>query len=92
MWAVAVSVIRRGVGALLSPVLQAAVESADMYGPAMHTAPRSNASGPKRSASDLRVMLAKRAVRKGNRSKAATQAYLDRHLSMVSLICSEGEH
>ena len=92
MWARVGYALRRGVGALLSPGLQAAVESADMYGPATHTAPRSNASGPKRSASDLQVMLAKRAVRKGNRSKAATQAYLDRHMSMVSLICSEGEH
>ncbi len=91
MWAHVVNAARRAAGDMLSRVLQAAVESADMPGPATSTSPMSNPRGAPRSASEVRAMIDRRALMKGNRNRAAAEVYRARHLSLVSLICSGAE-
>lgn len=83
-WAHVASALRRAVSDFLNLVLSAAVESADMYGPAPRIAPKSNASGPTISASTFRARIERRALVKSNRSKAAAARYLDRHMSLFS--------
>jgi len=60
-------------------------------GPVMITSQKSRPSGDSTSEAAFRAMLGRRALVKGNRNRAAAQAYLDRHLTLFRAIYSEGD-